>query len=286
VLSRRTTRWCSGAATHLMRAGRPSVMARRDAAQRARLARARPSTPSGDVQGEQALARNAGGIFSVPLGRSAGMSQRTAFIDNEVAGALGHGVTQVVILGAGYDGRALRFGAGATRWFELDLAATQDDKRRRLAALGVATEHVTFVPLDLMSDKLAAALEVAGHDDEAPSLFVCEGLFAYLSLEAVAELCLTLRHLAATGSVLVSTYPVRPEAAGRRGQARRVVMEQVFRLLGEPLRSEYFTGDPEKLMVVTGWRPVRSQRCLDAWLGPGAHLLALAAEPEPGATGA
>jgi hypothetical protein len=63
-------------------------------------------------------------------------------------------------------------------------------------------------------------------------------------------------------------------------------MEQVFRLMGEPLRSEYFTGDPEKLMVVTGWRPVRSQRSPDAWLGPGAHLLVLAAEPSPGPTGA
>jgi methyltransferase (TIGR00027 family) len=260
-------------------------MARREAAQRARLARARPSTPSGDVQAEQALARNASGIFSVPFGGSAGMEQRTAFIDNEVAGALGRGVPQAVLLGAGYDGRALRFGGGATRWFEVDLPATSNDKRRRLAALGVATDHVKFVPLDLMSEDLVAALEVAGHDAAAPSLFVCEGLFAYLSLEAVAELCRTVRHLAASGSVLVATYPVRPAEADKRGHTRRSIMEQVFRLMGEPLRSEYFTGDPEKLMVVTGWRPVRSQRAPDAWLGPGAHLLALAAEPVPDPTG-
>jgi methyltransferase (TIGR00027 family) len=267
-----------------MRAGHPSIMARREAAQRARLARARPSTPSGDVQGEQALARSAGGIFSVPFGGSAGMTQRTAFIDNEVAGALGRGTAQVVLLGAGYDGRALRFGGSATRWFEVDLSPTLDDKRRRLDALGIATEHVTYIALDLMSDDLAVALEDAGHDAAAPSLFVCEGLFAYLSLEAVATLCQTLRRLAGAGSVLVSTFPVRPESAGRRGQTRRGVMEQVFRLMGERLRSEYFTGDPEKLMVVTGWRPVRSQRAPDAWLGPGGHLLALAAEPVPGTT--
>jgi methyltransferase (TIGR00027 family) len=260
-------------------------MARREAAQRARLARVRPSTPSGDLRGEQALARKAGGFFSVPIGGSAGMAQRTAFIDNEVAGALGRGVAQVVLLGAGYDGRALRFGGGKTRWFEVDLPATSDDKRQRLSALGVVTEHVTFVPLDLMSDDLAAALEDAGHDAAAPSLFVCEGLFAYLSLEAVATLCGTVRQLAADGSVLVTTYPVRPEAVERRGRARRGVMAQVFRLMGEPLRSEYFAGDPEKLMVVTGWRPVRSQRAPDAWLGPEGHLLVLAAEPAPATAG-
>jgi methyltransferase (TIGR00027 family) len=268
-----------------MRAGHPSVMARREAAQRARLARARSSTPSGDMAGEQALARSAGGIFSVPLGQSAGMAQRTAFIDNEVAGALGRGVSQVVLLGVGYDGRALRFGGGATRWFEVDLPATLDDKQRRLAALGVATEHVTFVPIDLMSADLAAALEDAGHDVAAPSLFVGEGLFAYLSLEAVAALCRTVRQRSPAGSVLVATYPVRPAEAERRGQARRGVMGQVFRLMGEPLRSEYFPGDPEKLMVVTGWRPVRMQSSPDGWLGPGGHLLVLAAEALPESTG-
>jgi methyltransferase (TIGR00027 family) len=213
------------------------------------------------------------------------MAQRTAFIDNEVAGALGRGVAQVVLLGVGYDGRALRFGGGATRWFEVDLPATLDDKRRRLAELGVATEQVRYVSLDLMSDHLAPALEEAGLDAAASSLFVCEGLFAYLSLEAVAALCGTVHRLAAAGSVLVSTYPVRPEAAERRGQARRGVMEQVFRLMGEPLRSEYFPGDPEKLMVVTRWRPVRSLRSPDGWLGPGGHLLVLAAEPVPPTTG-
>jgi methyltransferase (TIGR00027 family) len=212
------------------------------------------------------------------------MEQRTAFIDNEVAGALGRGVAQVVVLGAGYDGRALRFGGGATRWWEVDLPSTQRDKRRRLAALGVSTEHVTFVPLDLVTDDLGAALEAHGQAATAPSLFVCEGLFSYLTLEVVAALCSTLRDRASAGSVLVSTYRVDPEAQGRRGPVLRGVTDQLLRVLGEQRRSEFLPGDAEKLMVVTGWRPARSQRSPDSWLGRGAYLLALAAEavPEPG----
>ncbi len=264
-----------------MRVGRPSVTARWVAAHRDRLARSRPSTPSGDQRGEHALSRDVSGIFAVPVGRPTGLAQRTAFIDNEVAGALSRGVTQLVVVGAGYDGRALRFAGDATRWWEVDLAGTQQDKRRRLGALGVTTEHVTFVPLNLLTDDLGAALEARGHDATVPSLFVCEGLFSYLTLEVVATLCATLRDRASAGSVLVSTYLVIPEVQGRGGPVLRGVMDQLLRVIGEPRRSEFLPGDAEKLMVVTGWRPARSQRSPASWLGRGSHLLALAAEPAP-----
>jgi methyltransferase (TIGR00027 family) len=264
-----------------MRAGRTSVTARWVASHRARLAPSRPSTPSGDVHAEQALARQVRGIFGVPLGGPTGMAPRTAFIDNEVAGALGRGVGQVVVLGAGYDGRALRFAGAATRWWEVDLPGTQHDKRRRLAALGVTTDKVTFVPLDLLRGDLGAALEAEGHDATAPSLYLCEGLFGHLSLEVVAALCGTLRASAPAGSVLVSTYLVLPEVQGHRGPVVRGVKDRLLRVIGEQRRSEFFPGDAEKLMVVTGWRPTRSQRSPGSWLGQGAHLLTLAAEPAP-----
>jgi methyltransferase (TIGR00027 family) len=251
------------------------------AAHRDRLARSRPSTPSGDPRGEHALSRDVSGIFAVAVGSPTGMAQRTAFIDNEVAGAFGRGVEQVVVLGAGYDGRALRFGGGATRWWEVDLPSTQEDKRRRLAALGVTTEHVTFVPLDLATDDVGAALEAQGHATRAPTLFVCEGLFSYLTLEVVADLCATLRDRASAGSVLVSTYAVVPEVQGGRGPVLRGVTDQLLRVLGEQRRSEFLPGDAEKLMVVTGWRPARSQRSPYSWLGRASYLLAVAAEPAP-----
>ena len=72
-----------------------------------------------------------------------------------------------------------------------------------------------------------------------------------------------------------------PEVHGGRGPVRRGVTNQFLRLIGEQRRSEFFSGDAEKLMVVTGWRPVRSQRSPDSWLGRGSYVLALAAEPVP-----
>ena len=264
-----------------MSSGRPSVTARWVAAHRARLAPTRPSTPDGDVAAEAALDRDVRGVFAVPLGWPTGMPERTRFVDGEVARALGHGVDQIVLVGAGYDGRALRFGGGATRWFEVDFPSTQADKRRRLAALGVARADVAYAGVDLLTGDLDRALDAAGHDAARPSLFVCEGLFTSLTLEAVVAVCRALRERASTGSVLVATFLVAP-GDGSRGPALHAVVDQLLALVGERRRSEFFEGDPEKLMVVTGWRVARSASPPPGRRAAGRHLLALAAEPTPG----
>jgi len=56
---------------------------------------------------------------------------RTAFFDRVVVSAIDRGVAQVVIGGAGYDGRAFRYAKPGVRWFEVDHPATQADKRAR-----------------------------------------------------------------------------------------------------------------------------------------------------------
>jgi methyltransferase (TIGR00027 family) len=191
---------------------------------------------------------------------------------------------QVVLVGAGYDGRALRF-AGSTRWFETDDSVTLEDKQRRLAALGVDVPPVVYLGLDLRADDIDSALKAAGHRADAPSLFVCEDLFASLTLETTASLCETLRARAADGSVLVSTFFVTPEPAGVTAPAAlRTAADLLLRVAGEPRRTEFRPGDPEKLMVVTGWRAARSQRTDAGRLHPGACLLAVAATPAPADT--
>jgi methyltransferase (TIGR00027 family) len=262
-----------------VRAGRPSLTARWVAADRDRLADSRPSTPSGDGRGERVLYRDVRGLFAVPWGRPTGLAQRTAFVDNEVAGAIGRGTDQIVLVGAGYDGRALRF-AGATRWFEVDRPPTLADKQRRLHVLGLRPPRVTYIGVDLMTGDLDGALDDAGHRAERPSLFVCEGLFAYLTLETIASLCTALRARAAAGSVLVSTILVVPQTG--RWATLRALLDPLFGVIGEPRRSEFFAGDAEKLMVVTGWRVSRSQRAPASRLAQGAYSMALAAEPSSG----
>lgn len=261
-----------------MRANRPSLTARWVAARRAALAPTRSSTPAGDLAGERALAGDVSGNVTFNIARPSGVNHRTRFIDGEVADAIGRGVDQVVILGAGYDGRALRFGGGPTRWFELDLESTQSDKRRRLAALGVSPAGVTYVPLDLMRDDLGAALENAGHDALTPTLFLAEGLVPYLTLEATATMLQVARARAAAGSVLVVTFFVSPEP-GDLLRAWYRAREVFFRVIGEPRRSEFRPDDPEKLYVVTGWKVARSKSGPASRVDRAARMLVLAGEP-------
>jgi methyltransferase (TIGR00027 family) len=232
------------------------------------------------VKAERALEESVRGPVALPLGRTAAMAERTRFIDHEVADALGRGLDQIVLLGAGYDGRSLRFGGGPARWFEVDLPATQADKRRRLEALGVTATNVRFLGLDVARDDVGAALASAGHDDTRSSLFVAEGVFDSLALESVATLCEALRSRAAPGSVFAATFRVSPEQ-GARGQAVREAFGQLRRAVGQERPSEFLPGDPQKLLVVTGWRVIRSSSSPPGWLGQGSSLVALAGEPAP-----
>ncbi|HET6612806.1 MAG TPA: class I SAM-dependent methyltransferase, partial [Kofleriaceae bacterium] len=104
---------------------------------------------------------------------SRGMVARTVAIDDAIRGATS---TQLVILGAGLDGRAWRMPelAGAVV-FEIDHPDTQREKQARAAELRRVASEVHFVPVDFERDDLAAALDKAGHDPSQPTTWVWEG---------------------------------------------------------------------------------------------------------------
>jgi methyltransferase (TIGR00027 family) len=137
---------------------------------------------------------------------------------------------------------------------------------------------VTYVPIDLMSGDLEAALENAGHDATTPTLFLAEGLVPYLTLEATATMFQAARARAAPGSVLVATFLVSPEPSDLLRAWYRA--QDVFlRVIGEPRQSEYRPEDPEKLYVVTGWRVARSKTGKASRVDRAARMLVLAGEP-------
>ena len=142
-----------------------------------RLTAPRLATPLGRPDADDALARDvAGGIEVREERMHRYLHARTAFFDEAVLGAIGVGLDQVVLLGAGYNGRALRFFDGSTRWFEVDLDVTQADKRARLDRLGIDASHVTYVIADFTRDDVGGALVAGGLDETRPTLFVLEGV--------------------------------------------------------------------------------------------------------------
>ena len=185
------------------------------------------------------------------------MGARTAFVDGEVTGAVGLGTTQVVIIGAGYDGRALRFAHPGVSWFEVDHPATQADKRVRLAQAGVPTPAITFVAVDLTTDDLGGALAAAGFDARSPALVVLEGVIGYLPPATTADLLTTLAGMSAPGSRLVLTVTVARSGTHPAGRLRDAVRRAALGSLGEAPLGTFAPGRIDAVLAASGWKVAR-----------------------------
>jgi len=137
------------------------------------------------------------------------LQARTAFFDSAVLEAIADGVTQVVLLGAGYDDRALRMRTPGVRFIEVDHPATQADKFQQLRELQIDAADIVFVAVDLAAASLSDALAGAFHD-RTPTLFVCEAIVPYLPLDRVASILDDLRRLADPSSQLAIDLPLHP----------------------------------------------------------------------------
>lgn len=132
---------------------------------------------------------------------------RTLHIDEELAEAVARGCRQLVILGAGLDGRAHRLpGLAGVTVFEVDHPATQADKRARARGLPLAAHRLTYVPVNFEHERLAQRLPEAGFDPSAPTVWIWEGVTQYLTDAAIAATLADVSGLSAPGSRLVVNY--------------------------------------------------------------------------------
>ncbi len=160
-------------------------------------------------------------------------SARVTFFDDVVARHLPD-LDQFVILGAGFDTRALRLRENArVRCFEVDAPKTHAAKREIVQKAGLDATGVTFVAADFEKEDWLGKLVEAGFDPGKKTLFLWEGVTMYLHEGAVRE---TLRKIATTarGSVVAFDYlTTEPLTSGalywRYGRA-------ATRAAGEPLK--------------------------------------------------
>jgi methyltransferase (TIGR00027 family) len=151
---------------------------------------------------------------------------RTATIDSAARDAIHAGATQLVIVGAGYDGRAWRLPELAgVKVFEVDHPATQMNKRKHVAELPPAIGNVTFVPMNFETESLDAVLDRAGHDRSSPTCWIWEGVVMYLTRDAMLATLAGIAARSAPGSTLIVNYHT---------VHRRLFARLMFRLIGEP----------------------------------------------------
>jgi methyltransferase (TIGR00027 family) len=191
------------------------------------------------------------------------LQARTSFFDRVVMNGLERDVAQVACIGAGYDGRSLRYAKPGVRWFEVDHPATQADKRGRLERLNVDISHTTFVALDLDDGGVDSALVERGFDPDAPSLMLCEGLAVNLDRTVLATLLKDLRTLVTAGTRLAISLLLPAADAGQL--ARRERFRTAVAALGEPAPSQVPADEAAEMVAAARWRAVEiSERSRDA----------------------
>ncbi len=139
------------------------------------------------------------------------LATRTAVIDDAIRAG---GAGQLVILGAGLDGRAWRMSEPAAEVFEVDHPASQADKRERAAALSPVAKSLTHVPVEFGRDDLGARLADAGHRNAVATTWIWEGVLPYLTQAQVESTLAIVAARSAPGSRLIATYPTPNRFAG------------------------------------------------------------------------
>lgn len=181
--------------------------------------------------------------------QSTAMVARTVAVDDEVRAAAS---PQVVILGAGLDGRAWRMSElREVTVFEVDHPDTQRVKRSRASNLEPHAKSIHFVSVDFEHDDLDEALEKAGHDPTKPTTWIWEGVVMYLALPAVEATLGVLARRSAKRSRLIIVY--------HQPALLLHVVGVVLKRIGEPLRTALSPPQMKALLAKYGFIVVRDR---------------------------
>lgn len=166
------------------------------------------------------------------------MQLRTRALDDVLREFIASGGQQVVILGAGYDCRAVRFAhlLGDANLFEVDHPATQVHKTRVVSAAELRSP-ARYVEWDFERHGLlglGTRLAKEGLSSKHRVLTIWEGVTMYLSESAIEQTLALVRGYGAAGSWLAFTYLDRRAVHTPRGD--QWLTQRVVKSSGEPYR--------------------------------------------------
>ena len=194
--------------------------------------------------------------FLAPHGVYEYVIARTKYFDAVFEKALADGFDQILLFGAGYDTRALRFQEKAqhTRIFELDELHTQQAKIKQLRKRNLSIpSNLVFIPIDFEKESLSQKLDMARFQKGQRNLFILEGLLMYLEPDAVQETFQIIREYGSTGNRVVFDYiqaSVLRHANTLYGEAELV---KSVRKAGEPWRFGIEPGEIESFAGAQGF---------------------------------
>jgi len=167
---------------------------------------------------------------------------RSRFTEDRLAEAVGRGITQYVILGAGFDTFAYRqpAWAKALKIFEVDQPATQTQKRLRLEQAGMALPpNLSFAGIDFEHESLRDGLLRNGVLLTEPSFFSWLGVTMYLKEDAIDAVLRTIAQFPFE-SEIAFTFAQPPDSLSGKESSFHSSLSKIVTGVGEPFVS-YFT---------------------------------------------
>jgi methyltransferase (TIGR00027 family) len=144
----------------------------------------------------------------VPAGIYEYVIARTKYID-EIFENLPEYIEQVLIFGAGFDTRLVRFQEKLKHLFtfELDSLLTQNAKIKKYSAVKInLPANLKLISIDFDKEALSGKLQKSGFQKNKASLFVLEGLTMYLGPDSVDKLFGVLQDYSGENSIIVFDY--------------------------------------------------------------------------------
>ena len=186
---------------------------------------------------------------------------RARFAEECLEEAVRRGVTQYVILGSGFDSFAFRRPDLNLAVFEVDLTATIELKKERLAAAGMAQpDTLRFVPIDFEKDNLRTRLVDSGLDPAAPSFFNWMGVSYYLTEGAILDNLDRLAEIGGPGAEVVLDYLIAAECVPPEDRALFDAMMAFVGKRGEPMISRFDPAEAGTVLNPRGlWDVVRNE---------------------------
>ena len=197
----------------------------------------------------------------VLTGARAQVTCRSRYAEDALAAAIGRGVTQYMILGAGLDSFSYRSDlARMVRVFEVDHPDSQESKRARLSAARIAVpDNVAFVPFDFEQQSLTGALTGYQFDPALPAFVSWLGVTMYLTQPALAGTLAEIGRLA-PGTEIVADYLLPADMRDADGSAYVEQVAPVAAEHGEPWLTFLAPAQMSDLLASSGWTPLRHLR--------------------------
>jgi methyltransferase (TIGR00027 family) len=194
-------------------------------------------------------------------GQFEAFAHRKAFCERQARDGIDAGVSQILVLGSGYDTLGWRLAPefSGVNFFEIDHPATARLKAKGIEAMG-QRDNLFLIAEDLGKRELVDVLMTkASWDQNAQTVIVAEGLAMYLDPEAVRDLFCQCAAIAGVGSRFAFTY-IPTGADGRPDAGRWTgLMLWLQKVAGEPWT---WSIRPEELglfLEESGWTYVPEQ---------------------------